>query len=488
MRVDVIEMEMAVQQRLGYLERYKDMANYRIMSLQKQLEESVPVSKLDVVNKEYGELVERHRELLDKHESAETTSASLHEHEQLNKKYENEIGFLRRELENEKDKSHMLEESLNRLSSYSGGGGGGTDQMYSSAIANKLAHNTTTNANNNEMLTMAKRLTVAEMKELNERQRAEHAQRMYDEQRQVLRTLENRNLELEDNYSKLSKLYLQAQRVEQQLRDELSKSVPGVVDEAQKKRIAELEKNEQTFKLEVSRLRELAEIALYQTASLEFINKVNKTHLDCLTLVDVHALSEEAHTVGQLHRQIILLQISEATAVRKLQQAQQRGKKLEAQLVRTEQKHDKESVDYFHARQEYISKIGYLRASVQDLRHKYAGSVPMRQQERLHAAKAHVAELRAELEARLRKALDEKHELDDKIAEYEERCKMIDMLKSAASVGKDGSVKFNERFLESFKRSENLRMINLKLERANKRLKDEVFFLFCCFVLAFALA
>lgn len=41
LRLEITEMEIAVQQRFGYLERYKDMANFRIMSLQKQLEESV---------------------------------------------------------------------------------------------------------------------------------------------------------------------------------------------------------------------------------------------------------------------------------------------------------------------------------------------------------------------------------------------------------------------------------------------------------------
>ena len=38
----------------------------------------------------------------------------------------------------------------------------------------------------------------------------------------------------------------------------------------------------------------------------------------------------------------------------------------------------------------------------------------------------------------------------------------------------DGSVKFNQKFLDSFKKSENLKMLNLKLERANRRYKDEV--------------
>jgi hypothetical protein len=71
----------------------------------------------------------------------------------------------------------------------------------------------------------------------------------------------------------------------------------------------------------VSRLRELTEITLYQTASLEFINNLNKTQLSSFGLIDIQTSgSDESDNIGRLHRQQIMLQISEATAVRKLQQ------------------------------------------------------------------------------------------------------------------------------------------------------------------------
>lgn len=75
---------------------------------------------------------------------------------------------------------------------------------------------------------------------------------------------------------------------------------------------------------------------------------------------------------------------------------------------------------------------------------------------------------------KLLKINEEKYELEDKIAEYEARNNEIENLKNAAVIGKDGSVRFNDKFLDSFKKSENLRMNNLKMDRANKRYKDEV--------------
>lgn len=181
-------MEIAIQQRIGYLERYKDLAHFRITSLQKQLEESVPIAKLETVNKEYDHVVQNYRQLLDKQEKNDELTASLQQTEQLNRKYENEIEFLRRELENQKDKANIFEETLNRMRLlstippvYTGlATAGGDASGGASHAALALEHD-------NSVISMAKRLTALEMKELNERQKADHAQRMYDQQRILLR-------------------------------------------------------------------------------------------------------------------------------------------------------------------------------------------------------------------------------------------------------------------------------------------------------------
>ena len=58
---------------------------------------------------------------------------------------------------------------------------------------------------NNEILSVSKRITTLELKELNERQRAEHAQKMYEQMRNSLRQVEERNTELE---SKIAEVWL----------------------------------------------------------------------------------------------------------------------------------------------------------------------------------------------------------------------------------------------------------------------------------------
>lgn len=58
---------------------------------------------------------------------------------------------------------------------------------------------------NNEMVSAARRITTLEMKELNERQRAEHAHKMYEQMRNSLRQVEERNLELESKFAEVKK-------------------------------------------------------------------------------------------------------------------------------------------------------------------------------------------------------------------------------------------------------------------------------------------
>ena len=54
-----------------------------------------------------------------------------------------------------------------------------------------------------DVISISKKLTTLEMKELNERQRAEHANNMYEQQKMTLRSLEDRNFELEQKFAEV---------------------------------------------------------------------------------------------------------------------------------------------------------------------------------------------------------------------------------------------------------------------------------------------
>lgn len=56
---------------------------------------------------------------------------------------------------------------------------------------------------NSEIVSISKKITMLEMKELNERQRAEHSQKMYDHVKTSLQQMEERNFELETKFAEV---------------------------------------------------------------------------------------------------------------------------------------------------------------------------------------------------------------------------------------------------------------------------------------------
>lgn len=59
---------------------------------------------------------------------------------------------------------------------------------------------------NSEILSISKKIAMLEMKEINERQRAEHSQRMYEHLRNTLKQVEERNFELETKFAEVNLL------------------------------------------------------------------------------------------------------------------------------------------------------------------------------------------------------------------------------------------------------------------------------------------
>lgn len=56
---------------------------------------------------------------------------------------------------------------------------------------------------NSEIVSISKKITMLEMKELNERQRAEHSQKMYEHVKTSLQQMEERNFELETKFAEV---------------------------------------------------------------------------------------------------------------------------------------------------------------------------------------------------------------------------------------------------------------------------------------------
>ncbi|XP_061495594.1 centrosomal protein of 290 kDa isoform X2 [Rhineura floridana] len=447
MKAELISMEAAVGEKIGRLQRFKEMATFKITALQKVLDDSVPLNDLEVANKQYNELTAKYRDMLQKDNMLVQRTTDLEHLERENASLKEQIESLNKELEITKEKLHTVEQAWEQTAKL--GGDSATDKA-TKAITNS------------EIVSISKKITMLEMKELNERQRAEHSQRMYEHLRDTLKQVEERNFELETKFAELTKINLEAQKVEQSLRDELSTSVSKAVSEADRCRIMDLEKSETELKIEVSKLRELSDIARMQVDALE--NRQQSREKE--------AQSDEKTLIAKLHHHIVALQVSEATTVAKLEATTSKLQKTEVTNMRLEQKLDDKEQSLYYARLEGRNRAKHLRQTVQSLRRQFSGALPLAQQEKFSKTMIQLQNDKLKTMDEVQCAQQERRNAENRALELEMKLKGLEEL-TASLKDKRGA----QKVIEWHMKIEELHLQELKLNRELAKRKEEIKYL-----------
>ncbi|XP_036961838.1 centrosomal protein of 290 kDa isoform X6 [Acanthopagrus latus] len=456
LREESINMQASVTQRMGYLQRYKEMAAYKIAALQKALDNSVPSSDLEKANRQYTELTVKYRDMLQRDSQLIQRTTNLEHLESENESLQEQISAINKELEITKEKLYTLEQAWDNINAI---GGENSMDKADKAMAN------------NEMISAARRITTLEMKELNERQRAEHANRMYEQMRNSLRQVEERNLELESKFAELTKINVEAQRVERELRDELADSISKAVSDADRARIAELEKVEAELLIEVSKLQEVSDVAMMQASALQARQQSKDKEVQALRrqILDLQSHSDEKALIAKLHQHIVALQLSESDAVAKLEAATTRIKQLETYKLRAEQRLDASEGNLFLIRQEGRNRSKHLRQTIQSLRRQFAGALPLPQQEKFSVTMVNLQEDRARALEEKKKAEEERRRAEGRAEELEMRLRGLEELISTLKDAK-GAQKVNEWH----KKMEEARLQELRKGRELVVQKEEI--------------
>ncbi|XP_069383983.1 centrosomal protein of 290 kDa isoform X2 [Paralichthys olivaceus] len=459
LRDDSIHMQVSVTQRIGYLQRYKEMAAYQIAALQKALDDSVPSSDLEKANKQYTELTVKYRDMLQRDSCLIQRTTNLEHLESENESLREQISAMNKELEITKEKMNTLEQAWENISST---GGENVMDKANKALAN------------NEMVSAARRITTLEMKELNERQRAEHAHKMYEHVRSSLRQVEERNVELESKFAELTRMNVDAQRNERELRDKLADSISKAVSNADRARITELEKAGAELRIEVSKLQEVSDVAVMQASALQARQQSNQREVEVLRrqIMDYQSQSDEKALIAKLHQHIVALQLSESAAFAKLEATTSHIHKLEAYKLRAEQRLDASERTLFLARQEGRNRSKHLRQTIQSLRRQFAGALPLPQQEKFSVTMMNLQEDRAKAQEEKRKAEKERRRAEGRAEELELRMRGLEELISTLK-----DVKGAQKITEWHKKMEEARLQELRKGRELMVQKEEIRYL-----------
>ncbi|KAM9229812.1 centrosomal protein of 290 kDa [Dugong dugon] len=456
---ELISMEAEVCEKIGCLQRFKEMAIFKIAALQKVLDNSVSLSELELANKQYNELTAKYRNLLQKDNLLVQRTTNLEQLECENASLKEQMESINKELEITKEKLHTIEQAWEQET-----------KLGNESNMDKTKKSVT----NSEIVSISKKITMLEMKELNERQRAEHSQKMYEHLRTSLKQIEERNLELETKFAELTKINLDAQKVEQMLRDELADSVSKAVSDADRQRILELEKNEMELKVEVSKLREISDIAKRQVEILNTQQQSREKEVESLRmqLLNYQAQSDEKALIAKFHQQIVSLQVSEAASLGKLESVTSKLQKMEAYNLRLEQKLDEKEQILYYAHLEGRNRAKHLRQTIQSLRRQFSGALPLAQQEKFSKTMIQLQNDKLKIMQEMKNSQNEHRNMENKTLEMELKLKGLEELISTLKDSRGA-----QKVISWHMKIEELRLQELKLNRELVKDKEEIKYL-----------
>ena len=309
------------------------------------------------------------------------------------------------------------------------------------------------------------------MKELNEKQRADHADNQCRLlQAQVLQ-LEKRNEQVEQKFSDVSRSNLELQKTERTLRDQLLTSIPKERFEALNSKVQTLQCSENELKIETDKLREVADVACRQIEALEAKKASENIELEALRheIIDLQSQTDEKALIGKLHRQLVGFQLKDNEAANKIKQLTNKLSHNEAQLLRLQQKTDETENWAVHVRSQSYIKCKSMLKIIQDLRRQYSGSVPLSRQEKL-------SEILRELKEDKRQAHTKLKLAEEKLQEAQTRAEELavkqESLENILSTLKQGAA--TQQVLEWHKKLEDLRLRDLRSRRQSERWSAEV--------------
>ncbi|XP_058427300.1 centrosomal protein of 290 kDa isoform X4 [Marmota monax] len=456
---DLMSMEAEVCEKIGCLQRFKEMAIFKIAALQKIIDNSVSLSELDLANKQYNELTAKYRDILQKDNMLVQRTSNLEYLECENVSLKEQMESINKELEITKEKLHTVEQAWEQET-----------KLGNESNLDKAKKSIT----NSDIVSISKKITMLEMKELNERQRAEHCQKMYEHIRTSLKQMEERNFELETKFAELTKINLDAQKVEQMLRDELADSVSKAVSDADRQRILELEKKEMELKVEVSKLREISDIAKRQVEILNAQQQSREKEVESLRtqLVEYQAQSDEKALIAKLHQHLVSLQISEATALGKLESVTSKLQKMETYNLRLEQKLDEKEQTLYYARLEGRNRAKHLRQTIQSLRRQFSGALPLAQQEKFSKTMIQLQNDKLKIMEEMKNSQQEHRNMENKALEMELKLRGLEELISTLKDARGA-----QKVINWHMKIEEHRLQELKLNRELVKDKEEIKYL-----------
>ncbi len=460
LREDLVKVENQFSEAIGGLRRQKELLSFKMESLHQALAESVPSAALEEANSQYADLTARYRLLLEQEHSHSSNERKVEELELVIQGLGHEKNKLSEELQVAKEKLHSCQAMVTRLHS------------AASAAASIAGDDTTVPlVHDHQLESLAKQIATLEMKELNEKQRADHADNQCKLLQAQIQQLERRNEELEHKFSDVSKANLDLQKTERSLRDKLVTSIAKEKFDQVSEQVQGFQSAQNDLKIENDKLREVADVACRQIELFESRKNAENIELESLRheIIDLQSQTDEKALVGKLHRQIVGFQMRDNDQSNKIKQLQSKLSHAEAQNFRLQQKTDEREAWAIQVRSQAYVKCKSMFKIIQDLRRQYSGSVPLSRQEKITEILRELKEDKRKASLKLKQAEEKLLQAQNKMDDLAVRQESVDSFMSALKQGAG-----TKQVIEWQKKLEDLRLKELRSRRQCERWSAEV--------------
>ncbi|XP_050702166.1 centrosomal protein of 290 kDa-like isoform X1 [Eriocheir sinensis] len=443
-------------------EKEQGILKHRIYQLENELTQSVPRTAADQTGAQLAATTAKYRSLLqaqsrmmqEKSQGQELAAEKqqlLHEREQLCQK-----------LESAREKVHSLQASLNLL--------GGNSVPVQPQVA-----------------LLSRQLAAVELRELAEKQKAEHAAAMYQSIKGECEELHRRVQELEETAATTSKMNLSLQTTEAELRQRLQGAVLPQEYQSVARRVEELTEEKAQLTTSVQQLRAAVDVMETQARQRQLLEAVSRVEVEQLRheTQDLAAISDERSKIHQLHREITYLKVKNLELLHQVEEMKATEEKQSGEVFRlAQQLRDRErlhetSSDASRARATRLHLI------IRDLRQQYAGAVPLSQQEQLVEVLDTMRQERNSLQEALLSAQHNKMESHITLRQLKVKQEALDDLKTALTSPKPSShvsswcTKLEEAKLRNVELEERLQMMEAneslhqkQMEKRERRITD----------------
>ncbi len=458
--IDMARQEHRLRERIGRLDRGRRAAENRLADCQRVLMTSVPGEQLSKVRQEYILLKEKYGSVMNEESRAVLDRATVEAHKQRSSKLSKENEDLRLQLAEVSDKANSLSARLDALSG----------KENSSEQQQQLA-------------ALAAKLVKLEVSERNASRRAELAlERMRNAEADMQR-MQGRINSLEEESVEIVARKHELEESERELRARLEGCVAANVAEKMRDQISKQESTITELQISATQHQEIANLATDQAKAMEDLYSVHKEELESLRafLSQVQSESDDQAELGLLHGKLLdrERQIHELTS--KLAGMDRELVRMDEYVVRLEDTLEQKSQLLFDSNESHSEKIKRLERTVDELRAKVAGQIPLEKADQWAASLRDLTEQKlaaAEDLSAARKKMQEAEERAEILEiRYKDQVDNVRILREDLGAQRSGLETIVDKISAQIGDVTKLKVENLRYGRKVKQLQEREVFL-----------